>query len=76
MSFVTPLLGPLVGKVYFGDGFRLYVVIDGPGVQVKLAGDVKLNPATGQITTIFDNLPQVPFTAFALTLQRTARRRC
>ena len=72
MSFVTPLLGTLGGKVYFGDGFRLYVVVDGPGVQVKLAGDVKLDPATGQITTIFDNLPQVPFTAFALQLQRRA----
>ena len=43
------------------------MVVDGPGVQVKLAGDVKLNPDTGQITTIFDNLPQVPFTAFALS---------
>ena len=35
---------------------------------VKLPGDVKLDPATGQITTVFDNLPQVPFTSFALTL--------
>ena len=67
VSFVTPLLGTLGGKVYFGDGFRLYVVVDGPGVQVKLAGDVKLNPDNGQITTVFDNLPQVPFTAFALS---------
>ena len=38
-------------------------------MQVKLAGDVKLDPATGQITTIFDNLPQVPFTSFALSFQ-------
>ena len=36
---------------------------------VKLPGDVKLDPATGQITTIFDNLPQVPFTSFALSFQ-------
>ncbi len=73
MKFVTPLLGTLAGKVYFGDGFRLYVVVDGPGVQVKLAGDVQLNPATGQITTVFDNLPQVPFTAFALRFNGGAK---
>ena len=36
---------------------------------VKLPGDVHLDPATGRITTVFDNLPQVPFTSFALTFQ-------
>jgi hypothetical protein len=69
VTFVTPLLGTLGGKVYFGDGFRLYIVVQGSGVLVKIPGDVKLDPATGQITTIFDNLPQVPFTSFALTFQ-------
>lgn len=73
VSFDTPLLGVLSGKVFFGDGFRLYVVVEGPGVQVKLAGDVKLNPDNGQITTVFDNLPQVPFTAFALSFQGGAK---
>ncbi len=70
VSFVTPLLPPLTGKVYFGDGFRLYIV----AVRQRRAwsscpGDVKLDPATGQITTVFDNLPQVPFTSFALSFQ-------
>jgi hypothetical protein len=69
VSFVTPLLGTLGGKVYFGDGFRLYIVIAGDGVLVKLPGDVELNPANGQITTVFGNLPQVPFTSFALSFQ-------
>jgi hypothetical protein len=69
VSFTTPLLGTLPGKVYFGDGFRLYVSVRGQGVAVDLAGDVHLDPATGQITTIFDNLPQVPFTAFSLSFQ-------
>ena len=73
VSFDTPLLGVLGGKVYFGDGFRLYVVVEGPGVQVKLAGDVKLNRDNGQITTVFDNLPQVPFTTFALSFQGGAK---
>jgi hypothetical protein len=69
VSFATPLLGTLPGKVYFGDGFRLYVVVAGGGVKVALAGDVRLDPATGQITTVFDDLPQVPFTSFALSFQ-------
>jgi hypothetical protein len=69
VTFTTPLLGTLPGKVYFGDGFRLYVSVQGQGVAVNLAGDVHLDPATGQITTIFDNLPQVPFTAFSLSFQ-------
>ncbi|HEX6025622.1 MAG TPA: hypothetical protein VFZ00_26755 [Solirubrobacter sp.] len=73
VSFVTPLLGELAGKVFFGENFRLYVVVDDGGVVVKLAGDVRLDPATGQITTVFDNLPQVPFTKFALTFQGGAR---
>jgi hypothetical protein len=69
VSFETPLLPTLTGKVYFGDGFRLYIVVSGSGVLVKLPGDVELDPATGQITTVFDNLPQVPFTRFALSFQ-------
>ena len=69
MSFATPLLGTLPGKVFFGDGFKLYVVVDGSGVHVALPGDVRLDPATGQITTVFDDLPQVPFSSFALTFR-------
>lgn len=73
MSFATPLLPTLSGKVYFGENFRLYIVVAGSGVLVKLPGDVKLDPATGQITTVFDNLPQVPFTNFALSFQGGAK---
>ena len=69
VSFATPLLPTLAGKVFFGDNFRLYIVVAGSGVLVKLAGDVRLDPATGQITTVFDNLPQVPFTTFAFSFQ-------
>ena len=63
------MLGTLGGKVYFGDGFRLYIAVAGSGVKVALAGDVRLDPSTGQITTVFDYLPQVPFSSFALTFQ-------
>jgi len=61
------LLGVLGGKVFFGENFALYVIVQGKGVLVKLAGVTKLDPSTGQITTVFDNLPQVPFTTFALS---------
>ena len=44
VSFVTPLLPTLGGKVYFGDGFRLYIVVAGSGVLVKLPGDVQPRP--------------------------------
>jgi hypothetical protein len=67
VSFDTPLLGVLGGKVFFGENFALYVVVQGHGVLVKLAGVTKLDPNTGQITTTFDDLPQVPFTTFALS---------
>jgi len=44
----------------------LYVVARNPetGVLVKLAGKVAPNPVTGQLTTTFENNPQLPFDHF------------
>ncbi len=44
----------------------LYVVAKSPetGVMIKLAGKVEPNPITGQLTTIFENNPQLPFSHF------------
>jgi hypothetical protein len=41
----------------------LYIVAEDPvsGVVVKLAGKVSPNEATGQLTTTFENTPQLPF---------------
>ena len=36
------------------------------GVLIKLAGHIVANPTTGQLTTIFDNNPQLPFSEFKL----------
>ncbi len=59
----TPLLAdPLEGSVYlaqqennpFGSLLAIYVVVEGDGVKVKLAGQVHADPVTGQLTTTFD----------------------
>jgi hypothetical protein len=72
----TPLLSePLEGQVYLGDPhcdpcttadasdgnmFRLYLQIQGSGVVVKQEGRIYANASTGQLTTTFKNLPQLP----------------
>ncbi|MGN6216433.1 MAG: hypothetical protein ACTHN7_05690, partial [Solirubrobacterales bacterium] len=68
----TPLLeGPLSGGVYvatphenpFDSLLALYIAVEDPttGVVVKLAGRVEADPATGRLTTTFDQNPQLPF---------------
>jgi hypothetical protein len=73
-TIVTPLLGTLAGKVFLGQPtpsqfLRLFVDIEQSGVKIKLPGAVTPDPNTGQLTTVFDNLPQVPFTSFALAFR-------
>ena len=67
-----------VAKPYenpFGSLLALYVVLEEPqrGILVKVAGKVDTDPRTGQITTTFENLPQLPFSSFELKLREGAR---
>jgi hypothetical protein len=60
--------GPAQGANPFGSLLALYIVVEGSGVQIKAAGEVSLNQITGQLTTRFQNLPQLPYSEMTLNL--------
>ncbi len=73
----TPLLpNPLVGAAYlatqdsnpFGSLIAMYIVARDPvsGVLIKVAGEVKPDPVTGQIVATFNETPQLPFEDLSL----------
>ena len=65
------LPGPINGTIYVGrqlegNPYRIFVVVAGFGVTVKLEGKVTPDPVTGQLTAIVSDNPQLPFTDFLL----------
>jgi hypothetical protein len=75
VDITTPLIDQhLTGSVFlasqndnpFHSLLAIYVVAQGAGVTVKLAGHVEANASTGQLTTTFDDNPQVPFSKLHL----------
>jgi hypothetical protein len=67
----SALPGPIDGAIYLGeplpeDKYRIFLVADGYSTHVKLAGSVHLDSKTGQVVTIFNDLPQTPFSRFTM----------
>jgi len=71
----TPLLAQKIhGAIYIAQPYEnpfkslvaLYVVAKNPetGILIKLVGKVTPNPVTGQLTTTFENTPQLAFNHF------------
>ncbi|HEY7962274.1 MAG TPA: hypothetical protein VID29_10155 [Solirubrobacteraceae bacterium] len=78
----TPLLSKaLHGGIYlasqganpFGSLVAMYLVVEGSGVVLKLAGEVHADPASGQLTTSFFNNPQLPFSDLRLHFDNGSR---
>jgi hypothetical protein len=71
-TLTTPVLGnPLEGSVFIGqplsgNRYRLFVSADGYGASIRLKGTVTPNPETGQVTAVFENNPELPFSQFKL----------
>jgi len=80
----SPVVPGLVGgKAFFGptggagrptdaDPWKLFLLLEGQGVRIKLVGDVTLSPS-GQVRTVFDGNPETPFTHFKLKMGTAAR---
>jgi hypothetical protein len=84
VQIATPLLEEEArGSLYvasphdnpFGSLLALYMVAKIPerGILIKQAGKVAADPVTGQLTTTFDNLPQLPFSTFSLQFRPGGR---
>lgn len=82
VELTTPLLDfPLQGSVYvaeqsnnpFGTLLALYIAAEGEGIVVKLPGRVDLDPATGQLTALFDDNPELPFDHLRVRFKGGAR---
>ncbi|MGH2879530.1 MAG: hypothetical protein ACRDK4_08000 [Solirubrobacteraceae bacterium] len=57
-----------------GNLYRIYLELGGEGaladagVNLKVEGSVQANPATGQLTTVFQGTPQLPFSELRIKL--------
>jgi hypothetical protein len=74
----TPLLDvPVTGHIFLATPFEnpfnslvaVYVVASAKGVVIKLPGLAVMDPNTGQISTTFDNNPQLPFSHLHVELR-------
>jgi hypothetical protein len=71
VSLITPAItGELKGALYLGGPpsgpvtappFTVYLTFAGHGVLVKIKGSATPDPVTGQVSIVFDNNPELPF---------------
>ena len=83
VSLATPALSSeLKGALYLGGPaagpiteppFTVYLTLAGHGVLVKVRGTATPDPVTGQITTVFDENPELPFSELKLQLTGGSR---
>jgi hypothetical protein len=75
----TPVLPEaLTGSVYVGqplpgNRYRLFLNADGFGISIRLKGEVRPDPVTGQVTAYFNDNPQLPFSQFQLDFDGGSR---
>jgi hypothetical protein len=84
LTIESPLIeGQIEGAMFFatprenrfGTLVALYMVAKVPdrGIMVKVAGRVDSDPATGRLTTTFDDLPQLPYSHFNVRFREGQR---
>ena len=77
VTIESPLLAqPVKGSLFIAQPFEnpfdsllaIYIIAKLPerGIVIKAAGKIEPDPVTGQLTTTFDNIPQLPFAHFNL----------
>jgi hypothetical protein len=59
----------------FSSLLALYVVVKDPetGILLKIPGKVEPDETTGQLVSVFDNLPELPFSHFRLSFRQGQR---
>jgi hypothetical protein len=73
-EITTPLLAEhLSGGVYLGEPtaterYPVLVNVSGEDVSLQLTGQLEPDEATGQVTAVFENAPQLPFSELKLSL--------
>lgn len=76
----TPLLDdPVTGNIFIGsqqsgdpmsgEMYRIFIAARAPGVRLKLKGQIRANPQTGQLEATFSDNPELPFSKFTLTFK-------
>jgi hypothetical protein len=67
------LAGDLNGSIYLGEPkpgnqYRLFIIAEGQGIRAKLIGKLLPDPRTGQLTAVFEDLPQLPLERFEMRI--------